>query len=370
MKLILHAAYLMIIPAFISLNSLEVKTRLVASSFTDSGKAGINVIDFDPANGSLKICSSINAGPNPTYLCISKGAKLIYAINEVSRFNGVKGGGLTTLKYTGDFEHIEKVNDIPVPSGGPCFISQTPDNNFLLIASYTGGSVAVVRLDQKGIPEKVCDSIIYKGIGGRPSHAHMISTGPEGERIYVTDLGLDRIMIYSLNEESGKLVPFSENGISLPAGTGPRHFVFSKDGSKMYVMGELKSTVTVFGIDQKSGLVLLQTISALSENYKGANSSADIHLANSGEFLYGSNRGENSIVTFRVGKDGLLTLAGHTTCGGDWPRNFTLDPSGKFLLVGNQKSGNISVFGIDNKTGLPSKPVQDIKLVGPACLKF
>jgi 6-phosphogluconolactonase len=370
MNSILYPAFLLIISASLSLTSLQEKTRFVAGSFTESGEGGINVFDFDPANGTLKLFSSANAGPNPTYLCISKGGKLIYAINEVSRFFGAKGGGLTTLKYSGDFENIKKVNEIPVPNGGPCFISLTPDNKFLLIASYAGGSVAVVRLDQNGIPEKVCDSIIYKGIGGKPSHAHMISTDPDGKRIYVTDLGLDRIMIYSLNKSSGKLTPFSKDGISLPAGTGPRHFVFSKDGSRMYVMGELKSTVTVFATDQNKELVLLQTISALSDNYKGANSSADIHLANSGEFLYGSNRGENSIVTFRVGKDGLLTLAGHTTCGGDWPRNFTLDPSGKYLLAGNQKSGNISVFGIDAKTGLPSKTIQDIKLPGPACLKF
>lgn len=360
----------MIIPAILSLTNPLEKIRMVSGSFTESGEAGINVFDFNPANGTMKLFSSTNAGPNPTYLCISKKANLIYAINEVATFKGVKGGGLTTLKYSGDYEHIEKVKDIRIPNGGPCFISQTPDNNFLLIASYAGGSVVVVRLDQKGIPEMVCDSIIYKGIGGKPSHAHMISADPGGNRIYVTDLGLDRIMIYSLNKSSGKLVPFSENGITLPSGTGPRHFVFSRDGSKMYVMGELKSTVTVFGINDKNGLVLLQTISALSENYKGENSSADIHFGNSGEFLYGSNRGENSIVTFRVGRDGLLTIAGHTACGGDWPRNFNIDPSGKFLLVGNQKSNNISVFGIDEKTGLPSKTVQDIKLIGPACLKF
>ena len=370
MSIFLYPVYLMIIPAILFLTSFQGKTRMVASTFTESGEAGINVFDFDPAVGTAKLVSSSNAGPNPTYLCISKGSKLIYAINEVSRFNGIKGGGLTTLKYTGEFENIEKVKDIPIPNGGPCFISQTPDNNYLLIASYAGGSIAAVKLDQKGMPEKVCDSIIFKGIEGKPSHAHMISTDPAGERIYLTDLGLDRIMIYSINKSTGKFVPFNESGISLPTGTGPRHFVFSKDGSKMYVMGELKSTVSVLKTDKNKGLVLLQTISALSETFKGDNSSADIHLASSGEFLYGSNRGENSIVTFRVGKDGLLTVAGHTTCGGDWPRNFTLDPSGKFLLVGNQKSGNISVFGIDGRTGLPSKTIQNIKLSGPACLKF
>jgi 6-phosphogluconolactonase len=370
MNIFLYPIYLMIIPAIISFTNLQEKTRFITGSFTESGESGINVFDFDPVNGISKWISSVNAGPNPTYFCISKDQKLIYVINEVSSFSGLKGGGLTTLKYSGNFENIIRVNEISVPNGGPCFISQTPDNKYLLVANYGGGSVAVVKLTQNGIPEKVCDSILYNGITGKVSHAHMIASDPVGKRIYVTDLGLDRIMIYSIDKLSGKLISFSENGIPLPPGTGPRHFVFNRNGSRMYVMGELKSTVSVFEVSELKGLVLLQTISALSAEYKGKNSSADIHLSPSGEFLYGTNRGENSIVTFRVGKDGLLTMAGHSTCGGDWPRNFTLDPEGRFILVGNQKSGNISIFGIDGKSGLPSKTIQNIDLAGLACIRF
>ena len=198
----------------------------------------------------------------------------------------------------------------------------------------------------------------------------MISFDPTGKRIYLTDLGLDRIMIYTLDKVTGKLIPFNKNGISLPEGTGPRHFTFSMDGSKMYVIGELKSTVTVFNVDQTDGLVLTQTISALSDNYKGTSYAADIHIGKTGEFLYGSNRGENSIVVFRIAKDESLTLAGHASCGGDWPRNFAIDPSGKYLLSANQKSGNISIMRIDNKSGLPSKTIMQVNLVSPTCLKF
>lgn len=345
-------------------------TRVVTGCFSSDGKAGINLFDFNYSDGSMKHICAFNSGPNPSYLCFSGNRKLIYAINEVSEFNGQKGGGLTTLKYTGNFDAIEKVNEIMVPNGGPCFISVTPDNNYLLIANYGGGSVAVIGLDANGIPERICDTISYNRANGKRSHAHMICSDPEGKRIYVTDLGLDRIMIYTLNRSDGRLIPFSENGISLPEGTGPRHFVFNEAGTKMYVMGELSSTVTVFEVSDKEGLIMVQTISTLSDKFRNSNSAADIHFGMSGEFLYGSNRGENSIVTYRVGKDGLLTLSGHSECGGNWPRNFTPDPSGKFLLVGNQKSGDISVFAIDKKTGVPGKSVFRVNISAPACLKF
>ena len=337
---------------------------------TNTGVEGINIYDFNLSNGTLNLVSKQEAGPNPSFFCFSGRKNLIYAANEVTQFNGKKGGGITTLEYNSDFTKIRKVNEISVPNGSPCYISISHDNNFLFVANYTGGSIAAFKLDRDGLPERICDTISYMGKDGKISHAHMISFDPAGKRIYLTDLGLDRIMIYSFDEETGKLISLVKNGISLPEGTGPRHFVFNKTGSKMYVMGELKSTVSVFDVADKDGLILVQTITALSDSYKGQNSSADIHIDKSGEFLYGSNRGENSIVSFRIGKDGLLTIAGHSSCGGDWPRNFTTDPSGKYLLVGNQKSGNISVLEIEKNTGLPSKAIQQVKLESPVCLKF
>jgi 6-phosphogluconolactonase len=200
----------------------------------------------------------------------------------------------------------------------------------------------------------------------------MISPDPQGDKVYVTDLGLDRIMIYTLNKFTGKLVPFNNEGIALPPGTGPRHFIFNAKGSKMYLIGELNSTINVFQVDEKKGLILIQTLSTLREGFDAPNSSADIHITKpkQGEFLYGSDRGENTIATFRTLKDGKIALAGHTDCGGNWPRNFVIDPSGKFILVGNEKSGNISIFKIDRSTGLPAPVAQKVDLTAPACLKF
>ena len=132
----------------------------------------------------------------------------------------------------------------------------------------------------------------------------------------------------------------------------------------------LNSTISVFNVDANGELKLIQTLTTLREGFKGKSYCADIHIGKNGKFLYGSNRGENTIVTFRIGTDGKLTLAGHTSCGGEWPRNFVIDPSGKYILVGNQKSGNISLFSIDEKTGLPVEPGKDYKITSPVCLKF
>jgi len=351
-------------------------TRLVTGSFSQNGEKGINIFSFNPKQGKIELESSFNAGPNPSYLCISDNHKLIYAINEVSEFKGEKAGGLTTISFENEFENLRKKGEMAVPTGGPCYISLSPDNRFLLIANYGGGSVAVVKLGEDGRPVTVTDTIIYmdtilyRGAKAKVSHAHMAGFDPEGKRVYVTDLGLDRIMIYNLVTATGRLMPLTEKGVALAPFTGPRHFVFNREGSMMYVMGELNSAISVFRVGGSRWLTEVQTISAISPEYRGKNSSADIHIGKTGEFLYATNRGENSIATFRIGPDGMLTLSGHTSCGGDWPRNFAIDPSGRFLLAANQRSGNISVFKIDPVTGLPSDSTQNIRVAAPACIKF
>jgi 6-phosphogluconolactonase len=352
------------------------KTRFIIGNYSENGENGITICDLNSSSGKMEMVSSFNAGPDPSYLCISPKHKLFYVINEVDDFKGTKAGGITTVSYKNDFGFLKKEGELPVPNGGPCFISISPDNRFLLVANYGGGSVAVVKLDKNGIPEAVTDTVSYSdtlsinGIERRVSHAHMIGFDPSGEKVYVTDLGLDRIMIYDLNLSSGRLVPLSEKGIALSTGSGPRHFVFNIEGTMMYVLGELNSTVTVLRVGSAKRLTEAQVISTLSPGFTGKNSGADIHMDNSGEYLYCTNRGENNVATFRIGKDGLLTLAGHTSCGGNWPRNFALDPSGRFLLAANQRSDNIVVFKIDPSTGLPADSISSITVEAPACIKF
>ena len=343
---------------------------LFVGGFVKPGEKGLSQFKFNSRTGDLKLIRESDVGPNPSYFYYSGEKGLMYILNEVMNFKGTFGGGLTTLKYDPEKGLIDKMNEILIPHGGPCFISISSETGYLFVANYPNGSVAVIKLDNYGIPETITDTILYLKSKPDASHAHMILNDPAGTRVYVTDLGLDRILIYDFDSNAGKLNLLDNGIVELPKGSGPRHFTFNADGSKLYVINELGSNMMVFNVEEKGGLKLVQTFQTVREGFAGNNYCADIHLGKSGEFLYGSNRGENTIVTFRIDSDGLLSLAGHTSCGGDWPRNFIIDPSGRFLLVGNQKSDEISVFKIDKASGLPKEPAKNFKSVAPACLKF
>ena len=354
-----------------AMTSCKKEYRLFVGGFTEKdGDKGMSVFSFNSRRGDLKLISESDVGPSPSYFCFSEKNKMFYILNEVMEFKGQFGGGLTTFKYDAANSRFEKQNEMLIPYAGPCFISMSPDSGYLFIANYPNGSVAVVRLDNNGIPATISDTILYNKEEPDASHAHMILNDPAGKHIYVTDLGLDRVVVYDFDKNEGTLNQV-ENGIAtFPKGSGPRHFVFSPDGSKLYVINELGSYISVFNTDDKQGLTLVQELPTVRSDFMRDSYCADIHLSKDGKFLYGSNRGENTIVTFKVGNDGLLSLAGHTSCGGNWPRNFVVDPSGQFLLVGNQKSDSVSVFRIDRKTGLPSKTVASAAVKMPACLKL
>lgn len=362
--------YILIFAMVILSAGCKKNLTLFAGGFTEGEAPGFSVFSFDPGTGSIELKSQYDAGPSPSYFCFSGKYDLIYCLNEVMEFRGEKGGGLTTLRYDNKNGTCDKVSEMSVPYGGPCYISLSSDGGFLLLANYGSGSIAVVKLSDSGIPERVAHTILYETDSTNVSHPHMIQQDPAGKHVYVTDLGLDRIMIYDLDVNSGELV-LKENGIvNVKKGSGPRHFVFNASGSKMYLINELGSTMMVFDVDDTGGLALKQTLTTLGEDFQGKSYCADVHISSDGKFLYGSNRGENTIVIYKINSDGSLSLAGRSTCGGDWPRNFVIDPSGRFILAGNQRSDQISVFRISSNTGVPRGPVETAVMKAPACLKF
>jgi 6-phosphogluconolactonase len=368
MKKFLIPVLILILTVSTSVSSFSQPIRLFAGRYTETGGKGLYLLDLNREAGTFKELSVAEAGPNPSYFCISKKKGIVYAANEVMEFNGVSGGGVTALKYDPQKGSIEKLKDLLVPDGGPCFISLTPDENYLLLANYQSSSITVVKLDGNGIPDAVTDKISFPENDGKVSHPHMISFDPSGKKVYLTDLGLDRIVSYDLDTQTGKLIQRAI--VNFPKGTGPRHFVFNANGTKMYVICELNSTISTLDVDKEGGLKLIQTITTLADDFKGESNCADIHLGNKEQFLYGSNRGENTIVVFKIESDGKLKLAGRTSCGGDWPRNFVIDPTGRYLLTANQKSGNIVLYKIDPKTGLPATTSKEFKIDSPVCLKF
>ncbi len=343
---------------------------MFAGGFTTGDEDGFYVYSFDKSKGSLEKISSAGTGPSPAYFCFNPANDMLYVANEVMEFRGEFGGGLTALKYNRTDNTFEKKGEMLIPYAGPCYISLSSDSNHIFIANYPNGSVAVVQLDNMGLPQTITDTILYCPEEPDRSHAHMILNNPSGERVYVTDLGLNCIYIYNLDKITGRLIETANSPVSTGEGSGPRHFTFNDDGSRLYVISELGSTVLVFEVEDDGSLVLRQQVSTRNDLSVQDNYCADIHLGKDGKFLYGSNRGENSIAVFSVGDDGLLSLAGHSSCGGDWPRNFTIDPSGRFLVAGNQKSDQVAVLKINRKTGLPGEKVSTAEMKMPACLKF
>ena len=264
--LIISAILLMFMSSF-RLSTAQV--RLFAGAYTKGTDKGLFVFDLDAQKGTFKLVSSNDAGPNPSYFCISKKNGFIYAANEVMKFNGIKGGGVTALQYDAKTGIAKKMGDLAVPNGGPAYISISPDDGYLFLANYSGGSVSVVKLDGKGIPVKVTDTIVFKGDKGKVSHAHMVAFDPSGKRVYLTDLGLDHVVIYNFDAVSGKLHQIPDGIAELPKGSGPRHFVFNADGSRVYVINELNSTIAFFSVNSKGELHLEQIVSTLREGFAG-----------------------------------------------------------------------------------------------------
>jgi 6-phosphogluconolactonase len=305
--------------------------------------------------------SDITVGDNPSYFTFGKGG-LIYLVNEVDTFDMKAGGGITTLRYDKKSKSLEKISSMNQGGGGPCHIEVSVDGKYLITANYGSGSVSVVKLNGEGIPEKVTDVIFY----GDRSHPHMTIHNPRLHTYYVSDLGLDRVHQLKLDTTLGLLMNADIAYFNCEPGSGPRHMAIDRSSSNLYVINELNSTASVYNILSDT-VTATQTVSTLPEGYTEKSYCADIHLSRSGKMIFGSNRGHNSIVTFRVGVDGTLSEPFHRSCGGNWPRNFAVSPSGKIFLVANQRSNTISVV---QDGGGSSDDIPNLSFNAPSCVRF
>ncbi|HNX84424.1 MAG: lactonase family protein [Bacteroidales bacterium] len=336
------------------------ENMFIASGYSRDGAADVLLCRLN-GNGSIDKISEIIVGDNPSYFTLGRGG-LIYLVNEVDTFNTKAGGGITTLRYNKKSKSLEKVSSMNQGGGGPCHIEVSVDGKFLITSNYGSGSVSVLRLNGEGIPEKVTDVIFY----GEKSHPHMTIHNPRLHTYYVSDLGLDRVHQLKLDTTLGLLMNADIAYFNGEPGSGPRHMAIDKSSANLYVINELNSTATVYNILSDT-VTAKQTVSALPEEFTEKSYCADIHLSRNGKKIYGSNRGHNSIVTFRVGVDGKLSEPSHRDCGGNWPRNFAVSPSGKFFLVANQRSDEISVV----REGAHSdEAVSSLTLNAPSCVRF
>jgi len=346
---------------------------IYVGTYTSGKSEGIYGYHFDPLSGKLTRFNSFKS-INPSFLAIDRTKRYLYAVNEVGEYAGKPGGGVSAyaIERTGN---LRLLNEQATQGADPCYLTVDHEKS-LLVANYTGGNVTVLPIRPDGTLGMVIDVEQHEGVGIKEQqkgpHAHCIILDRFERHALAADLGIDKVMIYRFDRATGKLTPAQQPFAELQAGAGPRHLTLHPSGNFLYVINELDSTMAAFKYNERNGtLTHIDTVSTLPSDFSGVSYCADVHVSPSGRFLYGSNRGHNSIVVFEIDpRTGKLKLVEHVSTEGNWPRNFTLDPSGRFVLVANQRSDNVVTFSIDARSGrlTPTGHVEEIP--SPVCLRF
>lgn len=345
-------------------------------TYTSGKSEGIYVYRMNSGTGELQRRESIKA-VNPSFLTINEDRTYLYAVNEVTEFGGKSSGAVSAFSIDSTTGSLRFLNQQPSMGADPCHVIVDRARRFAIVANYTGGNVSVLPIQRDGSLGPANDVIQHHGSSvnkehQKGPHAHCVILDSSNRFALASDLGLDKVMIYRFDARAGTLKPGKEPWAQLEPGAGPRHLAFHPNGKYLYVINELNSTLTAFAYDPHNGtLRSLQTVSTLPKDFSGHNDCADVHVSPSGKFLYGSNRGHNSIVVFAVnGNTGKLEYLEHASTQGKTPRNFTIDPTGRFLLAANQDSNTIVTLQIDPLTGRLKATGHVAEVPSPVCLKF
>ncbi|MCI0664300.1 MAG: lactonase family protein [Acidobacteria bacterium] len=350
---------------------------LYVGTYTRGKSEGIYLYRMNLASGELKPLSITKGITNPSYLAIDAQRKYLYSVNEVGEFEGKRTGAVTAFAVDQKTGELRKLNQQASQGAGPCYITIDASGKFVLVANYNSGTLAVLPIKSDGSLGESTDVVQHRGSGANPRrqegpHAHCIMLDRSGRYAFAADLGIDRVMIYRFDAKTGKLTPNSTPFAQTKPGAGPRHFDIHPGGKFAYVINELDSSLTAFAYDNSKGVLKeLQTVSTLPEGFQGNNSCADVHVHPSGKFIYGSNRGHDSIVAFTIDeRTGKLSYLADESTQGKTPRNFGIDPTGAFLLAANQNSDTVVTFQIDQKTGKLRPTGKVTEVPTPVCLKF
>lgn len=337
------------------------------------GSKGIYRSKFDTVTGKLTEPELAAELTNPTFLVIDPMfGKYMYVVGETS---GKAGGGVFSFEIDPKTGKLTKRSEASSGGAGPCHVTVDGSGTRVAVANYGGGSTAVFSTSPNSGALNRVAFIQHKGSSTNPGrqkepHAHCVVFHPKTDVLFSADLGTDRLK--AINVEglgiTPKVTESVKDDIAMPAGAGPRHISVAPDGKFAYVCGELDSTVNVIEFVGNTGKVV-QSLSTLKEPVKG-NSTAECILSPDGKFVYVSNRGHNSIAVFKVGEDRKLTAVGHITGDIKIPRNFNIDPSGKWMLIASEQGDKVGVWEIDPKTGLARETGNTIKVKSPVCVKF
>jgi 6-phosphogluconolactonase len=348
-------------------------------TYTGPKSQGIYVSHLDPTTGLLTAPELAGAVSSPSFVAIHPSHQFLYAVNEVSTFQGKKAGAVTAFAIEPRTGKLTLLNQQSSGGSGPCHLNVDRTGRNVLVANYGGGSCAVLPIDQDGRIGAATTFIQHRGSSmdkrrQEGPHAHGAYFDPANRFAFVPDLGLDHVMIYKFDPAQGSLVANEPPFGSVPPGSGPRHLAFDPTGKYVYVINEMLCTVTAFTYDAARGsLAPIHTVSTLpsGEQLLPSFSTAELEVHPSGRFLYGSNRGHDTIAVFAIDQQtGRLTPIQHQSTQGKTPRGFGIDPTGRWLFAANQDSDTVVGFRIDENTGRLSPTGQTVHVGMPVCVRI
>jgi len=344
-------------------------TALVCG-FTDDEAGGVFAYRQETDGGVL---SRLTKTPLAavSFLAVGPDCERAYTVNRV------EGGAVTSFDLDPTGGTLTRLNHQSSEGAGPAYVSVDATGSYAFVANYAGGTVAMLPIREDGRLESATDVVSHEGSGpnadrqGEP-HPHSIDPGPENRYVYAPDLGADRVVSYRIDVAEGRLRGEEVPDAEVQAGAGPRHLDFHPNGRFCYLINELDSTIVAFEHDPETGaLEEFQTVGTLPDEFDGHNQCADVHVHPSGEWLYGSNRGHDSIAIYAIDDEtGRLDPVGHESTRGHWPRNFAIDPAGRYLYAENRRSDSVVTFGIDADSGGLTPTGETLELPEPLCMVF
>lgn len=346
------------------------------SAFAPGDKAGIHAYQFDTKTGSLKPVHRTTDVQNPFFLAVSRDKHFLYAI-DAKNFGDKVDEFVAAYSIQGHTGELKKLNAQSSRGTSSCYLDADATGKTVVVANYSSGSVASLPVKADGSLGEAASFMQHSGSSVDPGrqkgpNAHSIVISPDNRFALAADLGIDKIMIYKLDAATAKLTPNDAQPFAkMQPGSGPRHITFHPNGKRVYVINELKNTVTVFDYASATGaLTERQTISTLPADFSGKSYCADLKITPDGQFLYGTNRGHDSVAAFRIGDDGKLTLINIEPSLGKGPQNLLITPDGKWLLCANMPGNSVVVFQINASSGKLKAVGQPTSMPMPSCIRW
>lgn len=332
---------------------MEQNFLFLLGTYTEKPEEGINLMSFNPETSTMEVLQVASDIHNPSFVIANAAQTLVFATEETS---SEQGGKVTSFKLDKEKGTLEKINAVFTGGGSPCHISLDPSERFLVVSNYSGGNVAAIPVDPQGSLSPNIQLVQHEGSSINPDrqkapHVHSAVFHPSENRVFVADLGTDKIYVYDVQEKPDAPLSLAQD-FAVEPGVGPRHLVFNQVGDRLYLIHELTAEVGVYAYED-GALSHIETHSLLADNFAGEVGAAEVRFSPDGKYLYASNRGEaNTLTVFSVNQeDGRLSKVQHVSSEGEAPRNFNITPDGKYLLCGNQNSNEIIVFNRNQNDG-------------------